>query len=326
MAAAAPQTPARPDALLGWMGSLADPTRLRILRVLERDELSVGELCEVLRLPQSTVSRHLRILADQGWVASRREGTSSYYRSSDGVDAGARRLWRFARAETDGWAAVRQDALRLERLLRERRTRSEAFFAGAAAEWDRVRAEAYGRELEHVVLRALAPPEWTIADLGCGTGSLAVALAKSGARVVGVDQSAAMLRLARRHTKAYGNVELHQASLDAVPIPDATCDVALLSLVLSYVAEIPPVLREAHRILAPGGRLLVVDAYPHADEAFRRRLGQARLGLDPSWLAERLREAGFEDVGAGGPVTSRDARSGPDLFLARATRPRRRKP
>src|SRR5512138_3689414 len=115
------QSPARPDALLGWMGALADPTRVRLLRALEREELSVGELCDVLRLPQSTVSRHLKTLADQGWVASRREGTASYYRVSDGLDASARRLWRFARGETEGWVAVQQDAVRLEKRIAERR-------------------------------------------------------------------------------------------------------------------------------------------------------------------------------------------------------------
>ena len=109
-----PSTPARPDALLAWMGSLADPTRLRILRVLEREELSVLELCEVLKLPQSTVSRHLKTLGDQGWVASRREGTQAFYRGAPHSEPGAQRLWRLARAETEGWPAVEQDALRLE--------------------------------------------------------------------------------------------------------------------------------------------------------------------------------------------------------------------
>jgi ArsR family transcriptional regulator len=308
------------------MGSLADPTRLRILRVLEREELSVLELCEVLRLPQSTVSRHLKTLADHGWVASRREGTQAFYRAAAHAAPGAQRLWRLARAETDGWTAVEQDALRLEARLEARRSEAQTFFAGAAAEWDRVRAETYGREFELAVLRSLVPPDWTVADLGCGTGAFTAELARSGARVVGVDQSAAMLKVARRATRELPNVELHQASLESLPLPDRSCDAALLLLVLSYVAAVEPVLREAHRVLAPGGRLVVVDAYPHADETFRRRLGQARAGLDPRALVETLEALGLERAAVDGPVATRAHRSGPDLFLAQATRPGRRKP
>ncbi len=325
MAALAP-APARPDALLAWMGSLADPTRLRILRVLEREELSVLELCEVLKLPQSTVSRHLKVLSDQGWVASRREGTQAFYRSAPHAEPGAHRLWRLARAEIDGWPAVEQDALRLEARLEARRSEAQSFFAGAAAEWDRVRAEAYGREFELAVLRSLVPRDWTVADLGCGTGAFTAELARSGARVVGVDQSAAMLKVARRATRDLPNVELHQASLEAVPLPDRSCDAALLLLVLSYVAAVEPVLREAHRVLAPGGRLVVVDAYPHEDESFRRRLGQARPGLRPAALLETLGALGLDGAAVDGPIATRSRRSGPDLFLAQATRPGRRKP
>jgi ArsR family transcriptional regulator len=326
MAMIAAPTAARPDALLAWMGTLADPTRLRILRVLEREELSVLELCEVLKLPQSTVSRHLKTLADQGWASCRREGTQAFYRAAPHAAPGAQRLWRLARAETDGWPAVEQDALRLEARLEARRSAAQRFFAGAAGEWDRVRAEAYGREFEVAVLRSLVPPGWTIADLGCGTGAFTAELARSGAHVVGVDQSAAMLKVARRATRALPNVELHQGSLEALPLPDGSCDAALLLLVLSYVAAVEPVLREAHRVLAPGGRLVVVDAYPHADEPFRRRLGQARPGIDPRALVETLDALGLERAGADGPVAARSPRSGPDLFLAQGIRPGRRKP
>ena len=326
MAATAPQSPARPDALLAWMGSLADPTRLRILRVLEREELSVLELCEVLKLPQSTVSRHLKTLGDQGWVASRREGTQAFYRAAPHAEPGAQRLWKLARAELDGWPAVEQDGLRLEARLEARRSEAQSFFAGAAAEWDRVRSEVYGREFELAVLRSLVPPDWTVADLGCGTGAFTAELARSGARVVGVDQSAAMLKLARRAIRELPNVELHQASLERLPLPDRSCDAALLLLVLSYVAAVEPVLREAHRILSPGGRLVIVDAYPHADESFRRRLGQARPGIDPLGLADALAALGLERTGAEGPIPTRSHRSGPDLFLAQGVRPGRRKP
>src|SRR6476619_73 len=103
----------QPDALRGWMESLADPTRLRLLRLLERHELGVAELCDVLQLPQSTVSRHLKVLADQRWLRSRPQGTSRLYRTIlDELDAGARRLWVVAREQTDGWPAVKQDRLR----------------------------------------------------------------------------------------------------------------------------------------------------------------------------------------------------------------------
>src|SRR5438132_1942684 len=102
----------QPDALLGWMGSLADPTRLRLLRLRERHELGVVELCDVLQLPQSTVSRHLKVLADQGWVRSRQQATANLYTTAlDEVSPPARRLWTLAREQTERWATVRQDEL-----------------------------------------------------------------------------------------------------------------------------------------------------------------------------------------------------------------------
>lgn len=312
-----------PAALLGWMGSLADPTRLRLLRVLEREELSVRELCGVLRLPQSTVSRHLKTLSDEGWLISFRDGTQSFYRCDDGLPDGARRLWELARSESDGWTAAEQDAVRLETRLKERRSEAQKFFAGAAAEWDRTRREAYGTNFEWVILRSLVSRELTIADLGCGTGSFSLELAKTGAHVIAVDQSAAMLKYARRYLKEFGNVEVHRAPLEALPIPDRTCDVALLVLALSYVSEVEPVLREAFRILKPGGQLLVVDAAAHEDEGFRRRLGQVRPGIDMTWLLDALSDIGFADVGGAGPINGAPAgRAGPDLFLAHGTCPR----
>src|SRR5687767_2352884 len=133
------------QSLLGWMECLSDPTRLRLLRLLERHELGVVELCDILQLPQSTVSRHLKVLGDQQWVRSRREGTTHLYRMIlDELTAPARRLWLLTREQTEGWATFRQDEMRLTRRLREREGDSQAFFAGAAAEWDRVRHELYG--------------------------------------------------------------------------------------------------------------------------------------------------------------------------------------
>ena len=136
MAAAAVQ--AQPERLLGWMACLEDPTRLRLLRLLERNELQVQELCDVLQLPQSSVSRHLKVLADEGWVGSRAQANTRLYRMAE-TDAGARRLWHLAKEQMNGWATAAQDQLRLARRLADRQPAAQAFFAGAAGRWDRLR-------------------------------------------------------------------------------------------------------------------------------------------------------------------------------------------
>src|SRR6476620_5877757 len=170
---------AQPEMLLHWMEGLADPTRLRLLRLLERNELGVVELCDVLQSPQSTVSRHLKVLGDGGWVRSRREGTTNLYRMIlDELEAPPRRLWLLAREQTDNWPTVAQDRLRLERRLRDREEKdSQSFFAGAAEEWDRLRSELYGQSFSTEAMLALLPPDYTVADLGCGTGRTSEQLA-----------------------------------------------------------------------------------------------------------------------------------------------------
>ncbi len=309
----------RPEDLLGHLGALADPTRLRLLHLLERQELGVAELCEVLRLPQSTVSRHLKVLSDQGWVASRREGTANLYRLAE-PGPPARRLWRVARAESQAWPAPSQDRLRLERRLKARRDEAQRFFAGAAAEWDRLRAELYGRAFGEAALLALLPRGWTVADLGCGTGALAAQLSPWVGRVVGVDQSPAMLRAAARRTAGLRNVELRRGGLEALPLRDRECDAALLVLTLTYLADPRPALAEAARVVRPGGRLSVVDLLPHGDETFRRRLGQASLGLEPGRLQSLLAEAGWASP-AVRPLPPEPGARGPALLVARADRP-----
>jgi len=320
MNASAASATRRPAALLGWMDGLADETRLRLLRLLEREELTVQELCDVLRLPQSTVSRHLKTLSGAGWLASRREGTASYYRFSDALDAGARRLWKLARAETDGWTSAEQDEVRLEARLRARREGAEQFFAGAAQEWEALRAEAYGLRFEREALLGLLPAEWVVADLGCGAGTLSASLAPSVARVIGVDQSAAMLRAARRRLEPFDNVELHRAGLEALPLPTGSCDAALLVLVLTYVPGVAAVLAEAARILKPGGRLVVVDLSRHGDESFARRLGQVRLGFAPEELARAFTGAGLASPSVR-PLPPEPGARGPALFIATARQP-----
>ena len=312
-------TTARPEGLFGWMEGLADPTRLRLLHVLERHELGVAELCAVLQQPQSTVSRHLKVLTGEGWIEARRQGANRLYRMAGEVDPAARRLWKVARGESERWSALQHDQLRLERTLRERRG-GEDFFAGAAGDWDRLRAEWYGTGFGVAALLALLDPSWTVADLGCGTGALAAALAPAVRRVVGVDRSADMLRTARRRTAGQDNVELRRGALEELPVEAASCDAALLVLSLGWVEDPPRALAEAARILRPGGRLALVDAVLHDDEDFRRRAGQLRPGFAPAAVVEMLRAAGLADATCH-PLPPEPGARGPALLLARARRP-----
>jgi ArsR family transcriptional regulator len=301
------------------MDALSDPTRLRLLRLLERHELGVVELCDVLQLPQSTVSRHLKVLADQRWVRSRRQGTTHLYRMIlDELALAPRRLWLLAREQTEGWATIEQDHLRLARLLRTRQSQAQAFFAGAAGEWDRLRRELYGESFALDAMLALLPRELVVADLGCGTGQTAVALARHVARVIGIDNAPAMLKAAQRRAGDLGNVEIRRGELEAVPLEDGACDAALMLLVLSYVSEPPVVLKELRRILKPGGRAVIVDLLPHDREDFRRQLGQQRNGFESAELALMLKSAGLDAAQVSALPPEPGAR-GPALFIATAT-------
>jgi ArsR family transcriptional regulator len=178
-----------------------------------------------------------------------------------------------------------------------------------------MRQELYGDTFTQAALLSLLPADWDVADLGCGTGHTAAALAPHVRTVLGVDQSSAMLRAAEKRTAEFANVDLRQGSLEALPLDDDSVDAALLVLALTYVADPRQALREASRILRPGGRVVVVDLLRHDDEDFQRQMGQASLGFGPEALGEMLRHAGF----GGGRVrslTPEPKAKGPALVLA----------
>jgi ubiquinone/menaquinone biosynthesis C-methylase UbiE/DNA-binding transcriptional ArsR family regulator len=309
-----------PEPLLSGMEALSDPVRLRLLRLLERHELGVAEMTDVLQMPQSSVSRHLKLLMDRGLVRSRSRGTTNLYRMQvSELPVAARRLWLVAREQTEGWATLQHDRLRLERRLAQRQRDSQAFFAGAVSRWDRLRRELYGEAFTRSALAALLPGEAVVADLACGTGTVAAEIAPHVARVIAVDQSPAMLAAARKRAARLPNVELLRGDLASLPIPDATCDAALLLLALTYVAEPQPAVDEMARILKPGGRAVVVDLLGHDRDDFRREMGQLRPGFEPVALRSLLAEAGLVGAACRELPTEAGAR-GPALLLASASR------
>ncbi|MEO8197148.1 MAG: metalloregulator ArsR/SmtB family transcription factor [Thermoanaerobaculia bacterium] len=308
------------ESLLARLDSLADPARLRLLALLDGEELGVGELAEIVQLPQSSVSRHLKVLLDQGWVVSRSARTANIYTmANDELPAPARALWALTRGEIEGWPALTHDRLRLERRLAERSEGGQGFFAGVAEEWQTLRAELYGRVFGEAAIAALLPRDWIVADLACGAGDLTVLLAPRVARVVAVDASPEMLAAAQRRTRALANVELHRADLAELPIPDRSCDAALLLLALTHVAQPAAAVAEMARILKPGGRAVIVDLLRHDRDDFRRRMGQLRNGFGADELLQLLAAAGFASTGCA-PLAPEAEAKGPALLLAAGTR------
>lgn len=339
-------------AVLDRLSVLADATRSRLLFVLDGRELTVGELCAVLQLPQSTVSRHLKILADEGWVASRGEGTSRFYAMRPGrLDPAARKLWQVVRDQVAGEVGMAHDARRLESVLAQRRSKSQLFFSTAAGEWDRVRSEMVGQRGDLLALLDLLDERWVVGDLGCGTGHLTAALAPCVARVIAVDESGRMLAAARERLAPFivpaggespprarsrgapraesrgsghasRGVELRPGRLEALPIDDASLDAAVLFLVVQFLGDPTAAFAEARRVLRPGGKLLVVDLMPHDRVDYALQLGHIWQGFGDEQMRGWLDAVGLEGIRYRALPADPTAR-GPSLFAASARRRRR---
>jgi ArsR family transcriptional regulator len=281
---------------------LGDDARLRILRLLDVERLNVSELTSILGIAQSGVSRHLGLLKDAGLVEERRDGGFTYFRLAPALASGQNGfgpLWPLLRAQFDAATATvsgRADDARLEEVRRVRKENFDEHGAGA----DR-RQIVPGRSWAAWAraLGALLPP-LDIADLGCGDGYLTVEAARFARRVIAVDRSAAALtrarELARRTHRFAAPIEWKRGELEALPLDDASVDVALLSQALHHAASPAKALAEAVRILRPGGRVLVLDLRRHDEEWVRDRLGDVWLGFDEAELTRLLSEAGLTDI------------------------------
>lgn len=293
---------------------LSEPVRIRLMALLEREELGVGELCRVLQLPQSTVSRHLKALQVATWIRRRAEGTSGLFRADpDAVDPVGRQLWQVVREAFVGTHQHAEDAARLAALLEQRAV--EDFFGRVGGEWDALRRSLFGDGFLLPAIAALLDEDQAIADLGCGTGPALVELAPVVRKVIGVDREPRMLDAAGARTRELPNVELRRGGLESLPLHDGEVDAALCVLVLHHVADLGRAFEEIRRSLRPGGRLVVVDMVAHDRSDWIQTMGHRHLGFDP----DRLRAAG---EGAGLRLRSfrhlppAPEAHGPPLFVA----------
>ncbi len=302
------------------LGALAEPLRLRLLRLLENRELTVGELAKVLQTPQSTVSRHLKVLSQSAWLTRRSEGTATMYQLLiDDLSGESRPLWLAVRDQVCTTEQAAQDDRRLEAVLDERRLDSRSFFGRVAGEWDDVRREMFGRGFTPVALLGLLNSTWTVADLGCGTGNAAEHLAPFVKQVIAVDQSAPMIDAARKRLARFSNIDFRAGDLESLPIEDMTADATVTTLVLHHIEDPTDAIAESHRVLKPGGVVLIVDMAAHDRTDFRRTMGHKHLGFSSAEITSFMTTAGFRDVRVHSLPSQTDAK-GPGLFVATGRR------
>lgn len=301
------------------LAELSDPVRVRLLLLLEREELSVGEIASVVQLPQSTVSRHLKNLAEGAWLVKRSVGTASYYRLvQDDLHPVLASLWVTVREAFEAGADLEEDQRRLASVLAERRRDSVGFFGRLAGEWDELRQSLFGRAFTADALLGLLPRDWLVADLGCGTGNASERLAPYVGGVIAVDQSEPMLEAARKRLGESSGVEFRVGTLEQLPIDTGAVDAAICLLVLHHVEQPAAALAETRRVLRRdrgGGVVLVVDMIGHDRVEYRHTLGHQHLGFAQDQIEGLLRDAGFAHTGYRQLPSDPDGR-GPGLFVA----------
>lgn len=307
--------------------TLSDPTRRGLARLLGEAPLTVGEIVEILRLPQSTVSRHLKSLRSTGLLTERREGSRLITALAEPVENGDAELAGLLNQwlrEQPLSAAVRR---RLDQVVKQRNGGRDVF-ERLASQWDELRRSYFGVCFHLEALWALLPERWHILDIGTGTGYLLPALSRQFQKVTAVDPSPAMLSLARRRARHAGlsNVRFEAGSLESLPLEDESVDAALAVLVLHHAVDLDAALSELHRVLKSGGQLLAVDLAPHSMERFQREMADPIAGLDPVLLTKEMRRAGFLPKLKRPPATSIGEEGGPEkeapeLFLIKCRRP-----
>ena len=297
--------------VLAALQAAGEETRLRLLALLLDAELTVSELVAILGQSQPRISRHLKLLAEAGLVERHREGAWAFFTAAHRTPFAdlARDVVRHLDPSD---AVLLADCVRLAEVRASRQLQAERYFAAQAADWDRLRALHVAEARVDAALGALVGPGpfHAVLDLGTGTGRILELLAPKAARAVGIDGSPAMLSVARARLEAKGwrHVQLRQGDIYALPVERDGYDLVVISQVLHYLDDPGRALREASRVLRPGGRLVVVDFAPHDNEELRNAHAHRRLGFARSEIDALMSEAGLSvEPGRDVAPTGKDA-------------------
>jgi len=277
--------------------ALSDPTRLRIVALLEKDELSVNELQEVTRLGQSRISTHLGLLAECALVKSRRDGKRTFYKLNPQADSVASEFIQLAIRGAKELPEQAHDQINLKRVLARRKEQAQVYFNQVAGRFDRVYGpgrswQAFG----HLLLRILPP--LVVADLGAGEGLLGELLARRCKKVISVDNSEKIVEFGAAKARKNGlkNLEFRHGDLQNPPIEPGTMDLVILSQALHHAENPAQALRGAHKILRPGGLILLLDLLKHNFDKAHELYGDRWLGFAESDLHRWLEAAGFKKI------------------------------
>jgi ArsR family transcriptional regulator len=283
------------DRLLDSFAGLADPSRLRIFLLVAERDLAMGELAQVLEQSQPRVSRHVRILAEAGLVRRQKEGAWAFVGRAREPHAVALRA--MIDSVLEGADPIAAERARLADVRDARQRALDRWFADHASEWDRLRSlEAPEALVEEALARiARAHGIGRLLDIGTGTGRMLTLLGPDATSATGIDRSPEMLRIARTRldSSGLGGVDVHQADMAHLPLPCQAADTAVIHQVLHFTDSPADAIREAARVLAPGGQLLIVDHAPHGEDELRERFRHTRLGFSDATIVEMLAEAGL---------------------------------
>jgi ubiquinone/menaquinone biosynthesis C-methylase UbiE len=282
--------------LVTALKAAAEPTRLRILLLLAAGELNVKDLTVILGQSQPRISRHLKLLSEAGLVERFREGSWVYFHISD-RSAGGRLALRLVADVAGSDAAVRRDHERAEALKRERETAAQGFFEKNAANWDRIRSlHVSERDVEGAMLSAMGPGPYNfLLDLGTGTGRTLELFAPRYQRSLGIDVNQSMLTYARAKLANAGltKAQVRHGNIYALSLADGQADAIVMHQVLHFLSDPALAIREAARVLAPGGKILIVDFAPHDLEFLREAQAHERLGFPHALVDQWLSDAGL---------------------------------